>query len=339
MKITNNLEFIKEAQNCISNLFSISSQEKFESLAIRIFKLQYDNNITYREYVDLLKIKPKDIKKLEDIPFMPISFFKNKKIISKDLKHQVIFYSSGTTGSVHSKHYVADRNIYKNSFMKSFEYFYGNVQDYCFLALLPGYLERKGSSLVYMVNEMIKVSGLPDNGFYLNEFELLKKKIQELKLKRQKYILIGVTYALLDFSAACSMELSDGIVMETGGMKGTRKEMIKTEVHQILKDRFKINQVHSEYGMTELLSQAYSNGDGLYTCPPWMKIKIRDIYDPFSYANDGISGGINVIDLANIYSCSFIETQDLGKIHMNGQFEISGRFDQSEIRGCNLLVV
>jgi len=332
------IDINQEIERLKSSIFAILNQDEFDSFACQIFRLQYNFNLIYKGYVDLLNIKPDDVKKVEDIPFMPISLFKNKIIICGEFNHKLVFYSSGTTDPNPSKHFIVDVDIYHNSFINSFNLFYGNPSDYCFLALLPGYLERKGSSLIYMVNELMKRSGHPDNGFFLNEFELLKKKINKIKKNNHKYILIGVTYALLDFANFISMDLSDGIIMETGGMKGTRKEMLKAEVHQILKSRFGIEKVHSEYGMTELLSQAYSKGDGLYICPPWMKVMIRDIYDPLSYVADGNSGGINIIDLANIYSCSFIETKDLGKITQNGEFEILGRFDDSEIRGCNLMV-
>jgi hypothetical protein len=321
-----------------SDVFSISNQDEFERLACEIFRFQYDTNNVYQKYVDLLNIKPSDVKRIEDIVFIPITFFRDEKIISGERNDELVFYSSGTTSTIQSKHYIVDQELYKKSFLRAFNHFYGSPSNYCFLALLPGYLERQGSSLIYMVNELMKHSAHPDNGFYLNEFDLLKSKISSLKRKNQKYILIGVTYALLDFSTACQMDLSDGIVMETGGMKGTRKEMIKSEVHDIYKSKFNIKQVHSEYGMTELLSQAYSKGDGIYTCPPWMNVLIRDVYDPFHFVSNGNSGGINVIDLANIYSCCFIETKDLGRKFEDGKFEILGRFDQSDIRGCNLLV-
>jgi phenylacetate-coenzyme A ligase PaaK-like adenylate-forming protein len=321
-----------------STIFSISDKQEFDSLACRIFKFQYNTNKVYKGYVDLLNKNPHHITKINDIPFIPISFYKNNMIISGELNHQLVFNSSGTTGANPSKHFVVDVALYKKSFINAFTLFYGNPLDYCFLALLPGYIERQGSSLIYMVNELMKISGHPDNGFFLNEFDLLKEIIKRLKQNSQKYILIGVTYVLLDFAEVCSIDLSDGIVMETGGMKGTRKEMVKTEVHQILKERFNVEQIHSEYGMTELLTQAYSKGDGLYTCPPWMKVMIRDVYDPFGYVAEGNSGGINIIDLANIYSCSFIETKDLGRKNKSGEFEILGRFDDSDIRGCNLLI-
>jgi phenylacetate-coenzyme A ligase PaaK-like adenylate-forming protein len=330
--------FKKEFDYIGSKIFSISSEDEFEELACRIFRLQYKTIEVYRNYVDLLKIDHLVPKKIVDIPFLPISFFKDNQVITKGQHPKITFYSSGTTGMIPGKHYVADIELYKKSFTQAFELFYGNPSDYCILALLPGYLERKGSSLIYMVNELMKLSNHHANGFFLNEFDQLQKAITIVKKNGQKFILIGVTYALLDFANEYQIDLSGGIVMETGGMKGTRKEMIKAEVHDILKARFNLDTVHSEYGMTELLSQAYSRGDGLYNCPPWMKLVIRDVYDPFNYLPNGFSGGINIIDLANIHSCSFIETKDLGRKNENGQFEILGRFDDSDIRGCNLLV-
>jgi hypothetical protein len=328
----------KHIRSIEKRIFSISNEAEFEEVAFEIFQLQYKNCIPYRDYVNFLGVDTKKIEKCFQIPFFPIEFFKNHKIKHKDYNEATVFYSSGTTGVNQSKHFVVDENLYKRSFINAFEIFYGNIRDYCFLALLPGYLEREGSSLIYMVNELMKISKHPNNGFYLNEYEDLKKNIQFLKQKGEKYMVFGVTYALLDFAEKFSIDLSDGIVMVTGGMKGRRQELTSKEVNSLLIDSFNLDFVHSEYGMTELLSQAYSKGGGLFSAPKWMKIQIRDTYDPFSYLPNGKSGGINVIDLANIYSCSFIETKDLGKINKNGQFEVLGRFDNSDIRGCNLLV-
>ena len=319
-------------------IFAINNEYDFERIALEVFLFQYKNNIIYQRFVNFLGVEPKKVKKISQIPFLPIDFFKNHRIIHNNFEETITFLSSGTTGQNQSKHLVAKVGLYVKSFLKAFERFYGKPEDYCFLALLPGYLERDGSSLIYMVEELIKKSKSSDSGFYLNEYEQLTLKIEKLNTEGQKYLIIGVTYALLDFAEQYKIDLGDGIVMETGGMKGTRKELTKAEVHQRLKNGFNLKNIHSEYGMTELLSQAYSSGGGLFLPPNWMKVLIRDTYDPFAYLSAGKSGGINVIDLANLYSCSFIETKDLGRSNKNGQFEVLGRFDNSDIRGCNLLV-
>jgi phenylacetate-coenzyme A ligase PaaK-like adenylate-forming protein len=326
----------KEIRN---QLFTIKTDDEFNALALQIFHFQYQNNEIYNRYVSALPINARDITHYTQIPCLPISFFKSQEVVCQTI-HQdtVCFTSSGTTGQITSKHYVNDVSIYEFSFNKGFELFYGKPSDYCILALLPNYLEREGSSLVYMFDHLINQSKQPDSGFYLNNINELVAKIEELKQRNQKTLLLGVTYALLDL-ADLNTELSDDvIVMETGGMKGKRPEMLKEELHTILKEKFKVNAIHSEYGMTELLSQAYSKKDGLFACPPWMRVLVRDVNDPFSYSFNKKTGGINVIDLANINSCSFIETKDLGKIHDNNQFEIIGRFDNSDIRGCNLMI-
>ena len=267
-----------------------------------------------------------------------ISFFKNKTIKSNALPDEAIFTSSGTTGMHTSKHHVPDLGFYETNFLRSFELFYGDIRDYTVLALLPGYLERKGSSLIYMTNKLIAESQQPKSGFYLYDHHKLVQVIQDLEQRQQKVLLLGVTHALLDLADAYKMQLQHTTIMETGGMKGKRKELTRQELHQYLTARLGVSAIHSEYGMTELLSQAYSHGEGLFRCPPWMQIRIRDPYDPLSAMPDGASGGINVIDLGNIDSCAFIETADLGKKHLDGSFEILGRFDNSDIRGCNLLV-
>ncbi|MCF6308842.1 MAG: acyl transferase [Flavobacteriaceae bacterium] len=319
------------------NIFTITSSEKFETIAVEVFQYQYKNVKVYREFCDLLNVIPSEIKRIEDIPFLPIQFFKSHQILAKNLSSEIIFTSSGTTGSITSKHYVSDLQLYKKSFTEAFKIQFENIEDYTILALLPSYLEREGSSLVYMVDELIKQSKNPNSGFYLNNTSALIEKLDFLEKTNQKTILLGVSYALLDLIEVKRFRLKNTIIMETGGMKGRRKEMIKEELHTILKQGFGVSKIYSEYGMTELLSQAYSKGNGIFTCPPWMKILTRDTEDSLSIIKNK-TGGINVIDLANIYSCSFIATQDLGKVYTNGSFEVIGRFDDSDIRGCNLMV-
>lgn len=319
-------------------IFNIHSSEDFERLALEVFRYQYENVIVYRNFCQLLGTKISEIKTVQQIPFLPIQFFKNHRIISEGFSEELIFTSSGTTGSITSKHFVSSLKIYEKSFQKAFENQYENPSNYAILALLPSYLEREGSSLIYMVENLIEKSENPHSGFYLYEMEALIEKIDYLEETGQKSILIGVSYALLDLIEQKKFPLKNTIIMETGGMKGRRKEMIKEELHEILKNGFGAEKIHSEYGMTELLSQAYSVGDGIFSCPPWMKILTRDTEDALSYTF-GKTGGINVIDLANLYSCSFIATQDLGKTNVDGTFEIIGRFDSSDIRGCNLMVL
>lgn len=324
--------------NLSDTIFSIQNSEEFEKTAVQIFKYQATSNIVYNKYLQFLKTDIQAVKTINEIPFLPISFFKTHKIVSGNSDVLAVFTSSGTTGQTNSKHYISDISIYKDSFNKCFSIFYGNIKDYCILALLPSYLERAGSSLVYMTEEFIKESYNPDSGFFLNEFDVLANIIISNEQRQQKTILIGVSYALLQFSEQFPIALNNTIVMETGGMKGRYKEITKEELHTLLKKRFKISHIHSEYGMTELLSQAYSKGNGQFFCPPWMKVLIRDVNDPFCYLETLKTGGINIIDLANINSCSFIETNDLGKKYNNDSFEVLGRYDNSDIRGCNLLV-
>lgn len=319
-------------------IFNINTHEDFDRLALEVFRFQYNNVLVYRTFCNLLNTNVSEVKTVEHIPFLPIQFFKSNEIISENLTEQIVFTSSGTTGSITSKHYVADLKLYEKSFLKAFEKQYGNPSSFTILALLPSYLERDGSSLIYMVESLIEKSNNPNSGFYLYETDALIEKLNFLEDSGQKTILIGVSYALLDLIEKRRFQLKNTIVMETGGMKGRRKEMIKEELHQILKKGFGVQKIHSEYGMTELLSQAYSVGDGLFSCPPWMKILTRDTEDAFSYTL-GKTGGINVIDLANLYSCSFIATQDLGKTFDDGTFEVLGRYDSSDIRGCNLMIL
>jgi len=321
------------------DIFNISDVRKFEAEALKIFRHQAKNNKVYKQFLDLIKIDPLTINKIEKIPFLPVEFFKSHQILSNKDQVARTFSSSGTTGSVQSQHFVTDLKIYEESFKRGFEYFYGNIEDYTVLALLPGYLEREGSSLIYMVDQLIKDSRSKDSGFYLNELDQLSELLTTLDSGGNKVLLIGVTYALLDLIEDHTFKLNNTIVMETGGMKGKRKELIRSELHKILSDGFGLEDIHSEYGMTELLSQAYSKGGGIFQSPPWMKIMIRDTEDPFHHLSYGRTGGINIIDLANINSCSFIATQDLGRKISEEKFEILGRFDHSDIRGCNLMVV
>ncbi|GAA4115768.1 acyltransferase [Aquimarina addita] len=321
-------------------IFTIQDEHDFEKTAVRIFQYQYINNPVYQRFCNLLGIIKSSVKQSKDIPYLPIEFFKQKKILSSLAPVQKVFTSSGTTNSITSKHYINDLNIYENSFRKGFQYFYGDIKDYTVLALLPSYLERTGSSLVYMVDTLIKDSLQADSNFYLDDIEKLVNTLKKLQQNGRKTLLIGVTFALLDLIEKYTLHLDHTtIIMETGGMKGKRKEMIRSELHQELSQGFNIPKIHSEYGMTELLSQAYSKGDGIFYCPPWMKVSVRDPEDALTSFPDGKTGGVNIIDLANIHSCSFIATQDLGKTHANGGFEILGRFDHSDIRGCNLMAL
>ena len=323
----------------INNIFSIKNEIEFNKKALEVFKHQFKNNKVYRSFCDLLYIHPSDITKIEDIPFLPIHFFKQRIIVSSLDEVDEIFTSSGTTGSITSKHYITDINLYKQSYLKGFHHFYGDIEEYTVLALLPNYLERKGSSLVYMVDDLIRKSKQEESGFYLNNLEDLAKKLAQLNHQHKKVLLIGVSFALLDLIEKHQFKLTNTIIMETGGMKGRRKELIRNELHQLFSIGFGVEKIHSEYGMTELLSQAYSKGNGIFETPPWMKILTRDTEDALTIQPTGNTGGINVIDLANYNSCSFIATQDLGKTHHNNTFEIIGRFDNSDIRGCNLMVL
>jgi phenylacetate-coenzyme A ligase PaaK-like adenylate-forming protein len=318
--------------------FLIKNKNQFNYAALAVFKHQAKNCAVYREYLSHLKINAHNIKKVTDIPFLPIAFFKTHQIISNTNKPAIVFSSSGTTGANTSKHFVTDINVYKQSYSLAFNQFYGNINNTCILALLPNYLEREGSSLIYMVNDLLTQTKNPNSGYFLQDFAKLHTTLQTLQKAKQKTILIGVTYALLDFIEKFELNFPELIVMETGGMKGKRKEMVRAELHQNLKAGFGVKNIHSEYGMTELLSQAYSAGNGLFKCPNWMQIDIRDTNDPLTLLPKKQAGGINVIDLANVNSCSFIATQDLGKCYPNGSFEVLGRFDDADIRGCNLLV-
>ena len=322
-----------------SDIFTISSQKQFEKIALQTFRFQYENNLVYHEFCGFLKTDVRKVKSLEQIPFLPIQFFKSHSVVSNTNPIQATFTSSGTTGMITSKHLVTDTSVYKESYRRGFSQFYGNIEDYVVLALLPSYLEREGSSLIYMVEDLIQLSDHPESGFYLHNHDELIAKLIALDQAGQNVILIGVTFALLDLIEKYQFQLQHTIIMETGGMKGKRKEMIREELHEQLCQGFGVPAIHSEYGMTELLSQAYSLGNGVFECPSWMQILVRDTEDALTYIQNGKTGGINVIDLANINSCSFIATQDLGKKNPNNSFEVLGRFDNSDIRGCNLMVL
>lgn len=322
----------------IQSIFKINSDQAFNEKALEIFYWQAENSPVYKEYISSLNITPSNITNIEQIPFLPIQFFKSQEVITESKVPQTCFKSSGTTETGRSQHLVADLNLYKNSFTKGFELAYGEINNICVIALLPNYLEQGDSSLIYMIDSLIEQSNDVRSGFYLNVNQDLHAVLSNLKKSKTNTILIGVTYALLDFIDKHATDFSELIVMETGGMKGRRKEIVREELHQILSNGFGVKRIHSEYGMTELLSQAYSKGDGIFTTPPWMKILTREISDPLSLCKVNKTGGVNVIDLANVYSCSFIATQDLGKIIGNGQFEILGRFDNSDTRGCNLMI-
>jgi phenylacetate-coenzyme A ligase PaaK-like adenylate-forming protein len=320
-----------------------ANSSSFNSLALEVFRYQYDNNTVYRQYCDTLKVSADKIDSIEKIPFLPINFFKTHTITTTEFTAVVIFESSGTTQTVNSKHLVKDVGLYEQSFTKCFDLFYGKPEEWCIIALLPSYLERNNSSLVLMAEKLIQQSKHPQSGFYLHDTKALHETLMTLEEKRQKTLLLGVTFALLDFAEEYPMPLQYTTIMETGGMKGRRTEMTRQEVHATLSKSFQLKNIHSEYGMTELLSQAYSNGDGIFNCPPWMKIQVRDEDDPLtvhsSCPNKTLSGAVNIIDLANIYSCAFIATEDAGKLFADDSFEILGRLDNSDIRGCSLMVL
>lgn len=315
----------------------------FDRLACQLFEYQYENNEIYQAYVRSIGISPQQVHASCDIPFLPIAFFKTHEVVTGNFTPEIIFESSGTTGTVQSRHPVRDISLYEKSFRKAFQLFYGPVKELTIIGLLPSYLEREHSSLVYMVNDLIEQSGDSGSGFYLYDFEKLFQKLQDLENRKKKTLLIGVTFALLDFAEKFTMNLQHTIVMETGGMKGRREELTRSQVHGILKERLGLENVHSEYGMSELLSQAYSAGNGVFRCPPWMRIVLRDETDPLQVhrvpqGEATQRGIINVIDIANIHSCAFIATDDLGKLNADGSFEVLGRVDNSDIRGCSLLI-
>ena len=324
------------ALNLEEDIFNVE-HKSFESVALQVFRYQYEHVPVYHFFCNGIKRNPENTHTLDQIPFLPIRFFKSHDVMATGKQPAVVFSSSGTTGSITSKHRVASATIYEESFTRCFEQFYGPIADYCILALLPNYLERSGSSLVYMAENMIAKTTANGSGFFLYDFEKLKATLQTNETAGRKTLLLGVTYALLDFAEYFQAELKHTIIMETGGMKGKREEMTRGEVHRELMQSFSTKAIHSEYGMTELLSQGYSAGNGIFQNPQWMKIMLRDTYDPLSVSAQAGSGAINIIDLANLYSCSFIATDDAGKLYNDGSFEVLGRLDAAEVRGCNLM--
>ena len=319
-------------------IFNIQNHSDFKKQCLDIYHFQYQNNYVYQNYCNMICENPKNINEINKIPFLPISFFKTKKILSVD-KFEKVFYSSGTTTKSRSKHFISDLKLYQESFINNFRLNYGDINQYTIIALLPNYYENKGSSLIYMVERLIKLTKSNESGFYLDDYSKLSKTLIELEIKNdRKTILIGVPYALLDLIDFNQFQLNNTIIMETGGMKGKRKEMVRKELHDKLKLGFGVKKIHSEYGMTELLSQAYSKGDGVFKTPLWMKAFIRDINDAQNLDFNKKSGAINIIDLANYNSCSFIATDDMGKLANDDEFEVIGRVDNSDVRGCNLLI-
>lgn len=325
----------KDNKSFKNKIFNSLKNHQFNQLALELFEFQMQKNTFYTKYAKYI-LGNKTPKLITQIPFLPIEFYKSNRIICDNKSVAETFISSGTSGE-RSRHLVHDLSVYKESYTKGFEYFYGDIKDYCFLALLPSYQKIRNSSLIYMVDDLIKQSNHQKSGYYLNNHKSLTATLKTLEKEGQKTILFGATYALLDLANYCNIKLQNTIIIETGGMKGRRKELIKEEVHEILKSAFNLNHIHSEYGMTESLSQAYSKKKGLFKTPPWMKVFIRDINDPFSFIRNK-TGGINIIDLANIYSCPFISTQDLGRSFDDGSFSLVGRFTNADVRGCNLLI-
>lgn len=331
-----------EAQSHFSRLqkeiFSVNGQSDFERLALEVFQLQVIHVPIYKNYAEHLNVVPSNVTKFVDIPFLPIEFFKSHEVMVDGVDAELEFLSSGTTGQ-QSRHFVASTDLYRQSLLKGFTHRWGAVKDFCLLCLLPSYLERGNSSLVWMCNELVGLSKQKESGFYLDQLEELAETIRDLERRKIPTILFGVTFALLDLANLLKIELKTTSIIETGGMKGKGKELTRLELHDRLQDSFGSQPIQSEYGMTELLSQAYTDEKGLFRCPPWMRISIRDVRDPFALAASGKTGGVNVVDLANLYSCSFISTRDLGRMHDAGSFEIMGRFDNSDLRGCSLMIV
>lgn len=326
-------------KNFEERIFTIDSAGDFNELALEVFRFQYLQNGLYRDYCDALGRDPRTVRGVDLIPYLPVEMFRNHRVVSFDGVEEAVFVSSGTTGQESSRHYVKSLDIYKESVLHGFRRFYGDPSQYCILALLPSYLERNDSSLVYMARILIEQSRHAGSDFYLYDYQRLSDMITRLTDRGERIMLLGVSFALLDLAEHHPTKMKNTIMIETGGMKGRRREMVREELHGKLEVSFGLDSIHSEYGMTELLSQAYSKGGGLFACPPWMKVVIRDSYDPLQITEGRRAGGINVIDLANVHSCSFLATQDLGKLHPGGMFEVLGRFDNSDVRGCNLMVV
>jgi len=331
------IDFLCSGMKNLPDPFSITTDDERNTAVLAVFRHQAQHCAIYREYLQAIKINPHAIQSAAAIPYLPIAFFKTHRVVTEDFTPEITFTSSGTTGNNTSRHEVRSLNVYRNSFQRAFELQYGSPSQYVICALLPSYLEREGSSLILMAEELI-AQAQPGSGFFLKHHHELREQLLRNEGEGKKNLVLGVTFALLDFAEQMPTPLPNTIFMETGGMKGRRKELIREEVHRILKQAFGVSQIHSEYGMTELLSQAYSHGDGLFRCPPWMRVSVRDVQDPLSNYSSG-KGGLNIIDLANIDSCAFIATQDLGVVHTDGSFEVTGRFDHADVRGCNLMVV
>jgi phenylacetate-coenzyme A ligase PaaK-like adenylate-forming protein len=331
------IDFLCSRMKNLPDPFSITSIAERDAVALEVFRNQAKHCDIYHQYLQAIKVDALEIQNASDIPYLPISFFKTHRVITGDFVPEITFTSSGTSGTSTSRHRVRSLDTYLRAFQQGFELQYGSPSDYTIFALLPSYLEREGSSLILMAEELI-AQAQPGSGFFLKHHEQLQSLLIENEKEGKKNLLLGVTFALLDFAEAMPTPLPNTIIMETGGMKGRRKELIREEVHRILKDAFQVENIHSEYGMTELLSQAYSQGEGIFHCPPWMCVSVRDVQDPLSNYATG-KGGLNIMDLANIDSCAFIATQDLGIVHPNGTFEVTGRFDHADVRGCNLMVV
>lgn len=319
-------------------IWEVNSNTRFSELALELFRMQSEQNKVYQDYLNALKIELKTVNSLKNIPFLPIEFFKTREVKTGEFVEEVVFTSSGTTGMSTSRHFVRSADWYERVFMKAFSLAYGPVSNYSLLALLPSYLERSGSSLIVMAQKLIEESKDFSSGFYLRDYERLKEQLSENERLGKKTILLGVTFALLDFAERYPMSLKNTVIMETGGMKGMREELTRDEMGAILRKAFSVKSIHSEYGMTELMSQAYAQADGIFRTPPWMKVLVRDPNDPLSVSETG-RGVLNIIDLANVDSCAFIATQDLGEVFADGSFSVLGRMDRSDLRGCNLLVL